>query len=382
MVGSDEALPAIRAIAETLGTKAFDCCTGELRATSPMAGGSEAAEGAQPGRDSTPTPVCIGGKARLVYPTLVRKAFLSLLAGCISESHAAPLPEPAPIAPAALVDAGTPPVVPWGTVGREGGTVQRLWFALTGDTRPGECDDTQHYPAPVIDQIARSMKALHVQFGLDLGDHMFVCNGSASEAKIQMGEYMGALAGGPQTFWMTMGNHECGHLREWGVCLPGLGADANYDVYMSALKRPLPWYFTDVKTSQELDRFVFVADDAWCREQADWLEATLTDADTHARYTIISRHHPMDGSRMGRHPVVQAILRHKYSLLLTAHLHTYRHDPDSLGGRAVIVGVGGGPSDSPPGFATVLQNKDGTLSFVMRDIEGNPVGEPWSVTPQ
>jgi Calcineurin-like phosphoesterase len=285
---------------------------------------------------------------------------------------------------AASVTAASPPpvVVPWGNVNRDGGTVQRLWFGLTGDTRPGDCDDTAHYPSPAIDQIARSMKALHLQFGLDLGDHMFVCNGSIDEAKIQMGEYMSAIAQGPQTFWMTMGNHECGHLREWGVCLPGLGPDANFDVYMAALRRPVPWYSTDVATSQGLARFIFVADDAWCREQAEWLENLLTDSDKNARYTIVARHHPMEGGRSGRHPVVKMILRHKYSLLLTAHEHTYQHDPDSLGGRAVIVGVGGGPSESPPGFATVLQNKDGTLSFVMRDIDGNPVGEPWTVPPQ
>jgi hypothetical protein len=276
-----------------------------------------------------------------------------------------------------------PPVaVPLGNVGRDGGTVQRLFFALTGDTRPGGCDDTAHYPSTAIEQIARSMKALHVQFALDLGDHMFVCNGSVEEAKVQMGEYMSAIAQGPSTFWMTMGNHECGHLREWGVCLPGLGADANFDVYMSALHRPVPWYSTDVQTSNGLARFIFIADDAWCVEQAEWLDKLLTDSDKNAKYTIIARHHPMQGPRSGHHPVVQIILRHKYSLLLTAHDHTYKHDPDSFGGRSVTVGVGGGPSASPPGFATVLQNKDGTLSFVMRDIDGNPVGEPWTVPPQ
>src|SRR5207237_2519631 len=35
------------------------------------------------------------------------------------------------------VDAGPAPA---GSVGPDGGTVDRLWFATTGDTRPGNCD--------------------------------------------------------------------------------------------------------------------------------------------------------------------------------------------------------------------------------------------------
>ena len=31
---------------------------------------------------------------------------------------------------------------------------------------------------------------------------------------------------------------------------------------------------------------------------------------------------------------------------------------------------------------TVLQEKDGNLTLLMRDVAGNPVGSPWSVPPQ
>jgi hypothetical protein len=30
----------------------------------------------------------------------------------------------------------------------------------------------------------------------------------------------------------------------------------------------------------------------------------------------------------------------------------------------------------------VLQNPDGTLTFTLHDASGNPLGAPWSVTPQ
>jgi len=79
---------------------------------------------------------------------------------------------------------------------------------------------------------------------------------------------------------------------------------------------------------------------------------------------------------------VQAIARHKASLILTAHSHLYAHDPAAFGGRSVILGLGGAPATEPPGFATVLQNGDGSLTFVRRDANGNPIDRPWSVGPQ
>src|SRR5947208_15011436 len=98
---------------------------------------------------------------------------------------------------------GTPDagVVPTGTVDADGGTVDRLWFATTGDTRPSSCDETDLYPKAAIAQIAQAMKALRVQFTVDLGDHMYVCNQSDPEAQQQMGFYLEAAAQGPSTWW-------------------------------------------------------------------------------------------------------------------------------------------------------------------------------------
>lgn len=301
-------------------------------------------------------------------------AALAHLCACAPGASAPPRPPPSAGAP----DAGP---VPQGSVGFDGGTADRLFFALTGDTRPGACDATDQYPTAAITQIAASMKALNVQFAIDLGDHMFVCNNSVQEAQQQMGFYTTAIAGGPATWWMTMGNHECGSAYAGSSCAVGT-PDANFDSYLAALKRPRPWYSTDVQTSQGLARFVFVADDAWNAEQAAWLEATLNDADAHAKYTFVARHHPVSGSRAGSDAIINAIVSHKFTLLLTAHEHTYLHDTRLYAGRTVIVGIGGGPSFAPPGFGTVEQNLDGTLTFVLRDLSGNPTGAPWAVGPQ
>jgi hypothetical protein len=282
-----------------------------------------------------------------------------------------------------------PGAVPAGSVGKGGGAVDRLWFATTGDTRPSSCNDTAGYPKEAIAQIAAAMKSLRVQFTVDLGDHMFVCSdqGGLSPAELdaaaraQMGDYMGAVAQGPSTWWMTMGNHECDaayNLRQ--PCLVGGPHDANFAAYLAALARPQPYYATDVQTSLGLARFVVIADDSWGPAQSAWLSSTLADADAQARYTIVARHHPVTGTRTGSPEIVSILQQHKYALVLTAHNHDYQHDTSSWGGRSAVVGLGG--AGGIWGFGTVLQNASGTLTFVRRDANGNPIGAPWSVSPQ
>jgi hypothetical protein len=272
-----------------------------------------------------------------------------------------------------------PGEVPAGAVEFDGGTVDRLWFATTGDTRPASCDETDLYPRAAIAQIAAAMKALRVQFTVDLGDHMYVCNGSDAEARQQMGFYMGAIASGPATWWMTMGNHECGNDRPPYSCFAGGPHDANFAAFLSALNRPQPYYFADVATSRGKARFVHVADDAWDDAQSAWLSKTLAEADSFA-YTFVMRHHPVQGSRTGNARILDAIRAHRYSMILTAHDHDYEHDTSTWNGRSVVVGLGG--AGGRWGFGTVLQNLDGSLTFVRRDANGNPLGTPWTVPPR
>src|SRR6267378_2277338 len=194
----------------------------------------------------------------------------------------------------ALPGTPDPGAVPTGTVGPGGGAVDRLWFATTGDTRPAECDQTNAYPKAAIAQIAAAMKALRVQFTLDLGDHMYVCNQNAAEAA--------------------------------------------------------------------------------------WLRDTLTDADARATYTIVARHHPVQGTRTGAPEILSVLQQHKYAMILTAHNHEYQHDSATWQGRSAVVGLGG--AGGKWGFGTVLQASDRRLVFVQRDANGNPIGAPWMVGPQ
>src|SRR5262249_43405631 len=83
-----------------------------------------------------------------------------------------------------------------------------LDFVLTGDTRPGGCNDTSTYPTAIHQQIVRAMAAVNPQLALDLGDHMYACSQNAQAAQQQMALYTQPLAGFPSLFLMTMGTPE------------------------------------------------------------------------------------------------------------------------------------------------------------------------------
>ena len=283
-----------------------------------------------------------------------------------------------------LKKSGPGPKPNGGAVGPNGGTVDRLFFTFHGDTRPPRCDDTPGYPTKLIDAIFAREAKLDPEFGIDVGDHMFVCQGSLTEAQNQMGLYTKAAKGLGRTLFMTMGNHECGQ----GYCLPG-NKSPNYAAFMAALK-PVsgkPYYSFDVTTDAGLATFVIVADNAWDADQSDWLTATLTKADASARYTIVSRHHPIDNTDL---PTMQdewnLIRSHKYTLFLTGHTHEYKHDTKlDPSRRTVRMGNAGAPlNNNFPyfGFGTVQQGLDDRLYVTVYDEATGNATDSWSVPPQ
>jgi hypothetical protein len=263
-------------------------------------------------------------------------------------------------------------------VGPTGGTVDLLDFVLTGDTRPGSCNDTAHYPTAVHQQIVRAMGALNPQFALDLGDHMYACSQNATAAQQQMALYTQGLTGFPSLFLMTMGNHEC----ESTDCSSNT-SDVNYVAFSQALqtvsKQSAPNYALQIQTRLGRVTVVVVADDFFGTAQQAWLQSTLTDADSGSIATIVAKHHPVTGSRTGPAAPWNVIQGHKYSLLLTAHNHDYEHST-SLSGRSVICGLGGA-NTSHTGFCRVQQTADGQLHFTQYDANGNP-GDTWAVAPR
>jgi hypothetical protein len=285
------------------------------------------------------------------------------------------------------------------TVGPDGGTVDLLDFVFTGDTRPVNCwtaatDSSNPYPAAAFQQIVARMGSLSPQFAFDLGDHMYECNENLADAQSMMGKYTQAIAnaGFKPTWFMTMGNHECG-AGSTADC-SAHPADANAQAYLSALSKlsqqPLPYYKVDVQTRLGLARFVFIADNWYSATAQAWVESTLADADLHAKYTIIVKHHPIavaigslrEGPTWSYDLITSG--RHKYSLVLTAHTHDYEHPTGAFSGRSVICGLGAA-NTSFTGFCRVQQQADGTLKFTAYDLFGNVRTDPspaFTVTPQ
>jgi hypothetical protein len=267
-------------------------------------------------------------------------------------------------------------------IGPSGGTVDLLKFATTGDTRPPACEDTAHYPTAIINAIADAAQAQHAQFGLDLGDHMYVCNSDLPTATAQMNLYMQSIHRLSNEWFMVMGNHECWH----GPCLLG-STNANYVAFMNALA-PVsnkPYYTFNVHTRLGLATFIILADNGWDATQSAWFERTLTTADTAARYTIVARHHPEGDSSVATNPEAVTILRrHKFSLFLTGHAHSYSHMTTD-NGRDVVIGIGGAPllasGSTFNGYAMVEQQATGELRVTVYSITGNTIHDTFSVPP-
>ncbi len=267
-------------------------------------------------------------------------------------------------------------------IGPNGGTVDKLHFALTGDTRPPACEDTGHYPTPIIEAIADAAQRKNAQFGLDLGDHMYVCNHDLALATAQMKLYTQAVSRFSGTWFMTMGNHECFH----GPCLLE-STNANYVAYMNALApvSSKPYYAFNIETSKGRATFVIIADNGWDSRQAAWLEATLAEADSKATYTIVARHHPSGDNSVPTNAESIAIVRaHKFALLLTGHDHSYKHMTTDQG-RDLVIGIGGAPliaaGSDFNGYAMIDQLADGRLQVTIFNINGDLQQDSWTVGP-
>lgn len=270
-----------------------------------------------------------------------------------------------------------------GPVGAGGGTVDRLYFAFTGDTRPASC--TAAYPTAIIGNIFSQMKALGVQFAVDQGDHMFNCGSSTAAAAMQMSQYAAAAQLFGKTVFMTLGNHECTGESTTLCTLGSYGTNPNYTAFMDALKpiSSTPYYRVDVHTNAGLAVFLVVADDVWDMAEQSWLTQQLVDADAHAKYTFVTKHHPFGNTDHPEFPAIYSLVTaHKYTLFLTGHSHLYKRqygDP-----RGLVMGLGGAPlaGSSFNGFGTALQGSDDRIYVTVYDQATGNVQDKFDVPPQ
>jgi hypothetical protein len=287
-------------------------------------------------------------------------------------------------------DAGVgqpPPTVPipvGGPVGVQGGTVDRLFFGFTGDTRPDQCDGS--YPQQVINNIYTQMKGAGVQFAVDQGDHMFNCQGGYPGAMQQMKAYLQAASLLGKSVFFTMGNHECTGESMTLCTLASYGHNANYTAYMDAMKQigiQSPYYRFDVMTGTGLAAFIVVADDVWDPMEQSWLEQQLSDADARAKYTFVSKHHPEGNTDHPEFTTIYNLVRqHKYTLFLTGHTHEFKRQ--SSDPRAMVIGCGGAPlaGGSFWGYGTALQGPDDRITVTIYDQSSGHVMDSFAVAPQ
>ena len=258
-----------------------------------------------------------------------------------------------------------------GTIGPNGGTLSRLLFAIVGDTRPANPDDTGAYPVAIIDKIYTSIQALPARppFVISSGDYNFAST-SNGEAAAQIALYMTARAKYSGAFFPAIGNHECTGATA-SNCGPGSanGITNNYTAFLGQMLGPigktLPYYTINVSAldASWTAKLVFVAANAWSDTQAAWLETALSTPTT---YTFVVRHEPADTTQApGVAPSEAIMARYPYTLAVVGHTHSYYH----FSGREVLVGNGGAPLTGSKnyGFAIVSQRPDLALQINMVD---------------
>jgi hypothetical protein len=278
---------------------------------------------------------------------------------------------PAPIGcgtPGASYDGGVPPS---GTVGGNGGSVSRLYFAVVGDTRPANEDDTTGYPTAVITRIYQALEALSPPpaFAVATGDYQFAAP-SGSEGAAQVDLYMGARAKYSGALFPAMGNHECTGATA-SNCGSGNtnGTTNNYNAFLTKMLAPIgqtsPYYEIDLGAADGswTAKLLFVAANAWTQTQANWLDQAMARPTT---YTFLVRHEPANAtSAPGVGPAENIMLMHPYTLSIVGHVHTYQRS----GSREITIGNGGAPLSGTAdyGFAMLSQQADGSIAVDMID---------------
>ncbi len=249
-------------------------------------------------------------------------------------------------------DGGLPP--PTGSVDIHGGTVSRLYFAVIGDTRPANIDDTAGYPSAIVNKVFEDTQAMNPrpQFMVATGDYIFA-SPNGTEGAPQLALYAQAAQRFSGPLFPVVGNHECTGYTAGNCATQGT---KNLTAYMQTLVAPLgqsaPYYSIPFKATDGswTAKLVVAACNVWDAGQSSWLSSELAKPTT---YTFVARHEPSSATNAPCVREVDTILgRSSYNLLLVGHTHTFSHS-----GKEIIVGIGGAPLSfgSNYGFATVEQ---------------------------
>jgi hypothetical protein len=252
-------------------------------------------------------------------------------------------------------------------VGPDGGTVSHLYFAVIGDTRPANPDDTAHYPTPIITKIYEDLAAMNPkpQFVVTTGDYQFA-SPSGNAGPTQLGLYATARAAYSGPVLAAMGNHECTGATA-SNCAGVTSGNHNYATFLSMMVEPLgqttPYYSVPINDSAGAwtAKVVITACNSWDATQKAWLESTLATPTT---YTFVVRHEPAGTSCPCMSDMTAILAQYPYTMMIVGHSHTYSATPSS---RELLVGNGGAPTSTTLGYAIVEQKPMGAFSATRYD---------------
>ena len=288
-------------------------------------------------------------------------AAIGIVAGCTpTGSLPATPPPPATCTPTAADSAGT------------------FRFAVFGDVRPAQPNDTANYPTAIITSLFQQMAAQSPGFVVGTGDYMFASSTATTTVDAQVALLLAAEQAFTGPIYHALGNHECTGATASNC--PNGNETANVRAFMSKLLpagTTTPYYRVDFDTGAGSAKLVVVAANAWSDAQAAWLETQLSDPTT---YTFVARHEAATITETNGAVASEAIIaKHPLTLELLGHTHRYEKIDD----KRIISGNAGAPiSHGHYGFVLVDLLTNGNLSVSEYDQATGAVDDTFTICPQ
>jgi hypothetical protein len=274
-----------------------------------------------------------------------------------------------------------------------GGTESELYFAIVGDTRPPNPDDTAGYPTAIITKIYEDIQNLNPRppFVVSTGDYQYITSknvGSCGSYTLggaqatQLGDYQTARNGYSGIYWPAMGNHECtGYTASECGSGNADGITDNYcawsGLFLTPIGESLPYYSRTITANDGswTAHFIFVALNYWSSAQQSWLTQQLAQS---ATYTFVIHHESSSAGSPSALSTVERMERSVETLSIVGHSHTW---VGSSGSKELLVGNGGAPltGSGTYGYTTVLRQSNGSLVVTNYDYQSNQVKNTFTV---
>jgi predicted phosphodiesterase len=251
-----------------------------------------------------------------------------------------------------------------------------LKFAVFGDCRPPNPDDTTGYPSAIISEIFKLAQSKGAQFAIGTGDYMFASTSSSVSAQVDLfNQAKATFTAGP--VYLAMGNHECTGATASNC--PNLTETPNIQAFMKMVPPGVtkPYYRIDLDTPNGKAKLVFIAANAWDSTQESWLQTQLADATT---YTFVIRHESTTspGVPTGVTASESVVSAHPFTLELLGHTHEYRH----VDTQHVISGNAGAPLAGSGGYGLLIveQLANGNITVTEIDESTGNGTDTWTVS--